>query len=132
MSVAVHGRRGRLGAGGESFGVTVATPKRGELLAYRPRTELKSDETVVVLEVVPNEPKKPVRSEEPTVLLHCCGRDFLVRVSMAQIFLRRSRDIVARGGAELVPLLHDGGVDLLLITPSTPLTVRPNESTPGG
>jgi hypothetical protein len=42
---------------------------------------------------------------------------------MATIFLRRSGEVIATDGSELVPLLHEGGVDLLAVTKSMPITV---------
>jgi hypothetical protein len=38
---------------------------------------------------------------------------------MADIFSAHASDIVARGLTELVPLLHEGGVDMLLVSPTT-------------
>ena len=51
------------------------------------------------------------------------GRTFRTSETMCDIFLAHVSDIVARGLTELVPLLHEGGVDMLLISPTTPLTV---------
>jgi hypothetical protein len=34
---------------------------------------------------------------------------------MSDIFLAHASDIIARGELELVPLLHEGGVEMLLI-----------------
>jgi hypothetical protein len=61
----------------------------------------------------------PPHPVEPSVVIHCAGQDFLVKKSLAEIFLRHARNILASGGSELTPLLHAGGVELILITPST-------------
>jgi hypothetical protein len=42
---------------------------------------------------------------------------------MAAIFESRANDAIARGETELVPLLHRGGVDLLLVSPQTRFAV---------
>ena len=59
------------------------------------------------------------RPIEPSVVIHCAGQNFLARQSMAEIFLRHAKNILASGSSELTPLLHADGVDLLLVTPST-------------
>ena len=51
------------------------------------------------------------------VVIHHSGQDFTASVEMAEIFYRRSREVLAGGRAELVPLLHRGGVELLLVCP---------------
>ena len=58
-------------------------------------------------------------SIERSVVVHCAGQDFLVKKGMAEIFLRHARNILSSGTSELTPLLHAGGLDLVLITPST-------------
>jgi hypothetical protein len=42
---------------------------------------------------------------------------------MARIFLRRSSDVVADGGSELVPLLHQGGLEMIFVSDHTDITV---------
>jgi hypothetical protein len=42
---------------------------------------------------------------------------------MADIFLRRSSDVIADGGAELVPLLHQDGLEMIFVTEHTEITV---------
>jgi len=42
---------------------------------------------------------------------------------MCDIFLAHVSDIVSRGLTELVPLLHEHGVDMLLVSASTRITV---------
>ncbi|HEY8914651.1 hypothetical protein [Lacisediminihabitans sp.] len=64
----------------------------------------------------------PARAEG-LVVIRCVGREFLTRISMATIFLRRSGEVIASDGSELVPLLHEGGIELLAVTKSMPITV---------
>jgi hypothetical protein len=42
---------------------------------------------------------------------------------MAKIFLRRSEEVVAEDRSELVPLLHEGGIEMLAVTGSMPISV---------
>ncbi len=56
-------------------------------------------------------------------LITLSGRTFRATETMADIFLAHASDIAARGLMELVPLLHEGGVDMLLISPSVTITV---------
>jgi hypothetical protein len=51
------------------------------------------------------------------------GRAFRTSETMCDIFLAHVSDIVSRGLTELVPLLHEGGVDMLLVSATTPITV---------
>jgi hypothetical protein len=60
---------------------------------------------------------------EEVVVIRCVGRDFFTRVSMARIFLRRSEEVIAEGGSELVPLLHEGGIEMLAVTRSMPISI---------
>jgi hypothetical protein len=55
--------------------------------------------------------------------VHHGGRAFVATATMAGIFEAKALDVIARGETELVPLLHRGGVDLLLITPTTKFAV---------
>ena len=57
--------------------------------------------------------------------VHYGGRGYIASKAMADIFASRANTVIADGGTELVPLLHQGGVDLLLISPSTGFTVVP-------
>ncbi|NQX33897.1 hypothetical protein [Herbiconiux sp. VKM Ac-2851] len=57
-------------------------------------------------------------------VVHHGGRTFFATETMAEIFEAAAADIVARGDTELVPLLHRGGVDLLLVGPRVPIAVR--------
>ena len=56
-------------------------------------------------------------------LISLSGRTFRASEVMADIFLAHASDIAARGLMELVPLLHEGGVDMLLISPTTVISV---------
>lgn len=71
-------------------------------------------------------PTAPTLEQESSVTIHCAGIDFVARHSMAVIFLRRALELVAAGDSGTVPLLHSGGVDLLLITPTTAVACRFN------
>jgi hypothetical protein len=42
---------------------------------------------------------------------------------MGDIFLAHVSDIVARGEMELVPLVHEGGVEQLLIGPNSRISI---------
>ena len=57
--------------------------------------------------------------------VHYGGRSYIASKAMAEIFESKANAVVAQGDTELVPLLHQGGVDLLLISPSTGFTVVP-------
>jgi hypothetical protein len=57
--------------------------------------------------------------------VHYGGRSYIASRDMAQIFESKANAVIADGDTELVPLLHQGGVDLLLISPSTGFTVVP-------
>ena len=61
--------------------------------------------------------------EKYSRLVAVSGRSFRTSETMCDIFLAHTGDIVARGLTELVPLLHEGGVDMLLVSPTTPITV---------
>lgn len=54
-----------------------------------------------------------------THTVHHSGCSFRVTEEMAGIFFRRATAVLAEAGAELVPLSHAGGVDLLLIASET-------------
>jgi hypothetical protein len=65
----------------------------------------------------------PCPAEERLVTIHCVGREFVTRLTMADIFLRRSSDVIADGGSELVPLLHQGGLELIFVSEVTEIKV---------
>jgi AcrR family transcriptional regulator len=58
-----------------------------------------------------------------SILVSHGGREFLVTEPMASIFVGHARDAVVRGESQLVTLAHATGVELLLVTPCTPLSV---------
>lgn len=60
-------------------------------------------------------------------VIHHSGRTFFATEAMGDIFAAAASDVVARGDTELVPLLHRGGVDLLLVGPTVPYAVSPIE-----
>jgi hypothetical protein len=66
-------------------------------------------------------PRQHERRWEATV--HHGGRAFIATAAMAAIFKAHAEDAIARGETELVPLLHRGGVELLLISPDTNFAV---------
>ncbi|GAA3740846.1 hypothetical protein GCM10022239_15740 [Leifsonia bigeumensis] len=51
------------------------------------------------------------------------GRIFYCTPEMARIFLKHARDVIESGEEQLVPLLHSGGIDLLLVSRATPYTL---------
>lgn len=58
-----------------------------------------------------------------THTVHHGGRAFIASTAMAAIFESHAAAAIARGETELVPLLHRGGVDLLLVSPQTRFAV---------
>jgi hypothetical protein len=60
---------------------------------------------------------------EEVVVIHFAGREFLTRISMAEIFLNRFEAVSAEAGSELVPLLHEGGIEMLAVTRFMPTSV---------
>jgi hypothetical protein len=64
------------------------------------------------------------------VCIHYGGHDFTATPEMAGIFLRSAQRLVDDGDAQLVPLLHRGGIELLYVDANVPFSVRetPDES----
>ena len=62
---------------------------------------------------------------ERLVHIHWGGREFCTDHSMSEIFIKRVRETADAGSSELVPLLHEDGLDLLLVTPTTVVTTHP-------
>jgi|GEM_PF-6617448 len=58
-----------------------------------------------------------------SVVVFYGGREFVATHSMADAFFGRAQRVVEAGATELVPLLHSGGVDLLLISREIPFGV---------
>jgi hypothetical protein len=61
--------------------------------------------------------------ELATVVISYGGREFTARPSMADVFLRNCRKVLDSGHSELVPLLHEDGVELLLVSPGVAIRV---------
>lgn len=51
------------------------------------------------------------------------GRIFNCTPEMARIFLKHAREVIESGDEQLVPLLHSGGIELLLVSRATPYTL---------
>ncbi len=51
------------------------------------------------------------------------GRRFSCSPEMARIFLKHAREVIESGDQELVPLLHSGGIELLLVSRTTPYSL---------
>ncbi len=58
------------------------------------------------------------------VCIRYCGRDFVASPEMAGIFLRRTQELLDNEDAQLVPLLHRDGIEMLYVARDTPLTVH--------
>jgi len=74
-------------------------------------------------------PVNPAGSPFSVVITHC-GREFRVTVPMARIFLDHARTVIDQDESRLVVLAHVGGVELLLVTPSTPLSAVDGQTQP--
>jgi hypothetical protein len=61
--------------------------------------------------------------EKYSRLISVSGRTFRTSETMGDIFLAHVSDITERLVTELVPLLHEGGVDMLLIGPTSQIIV---------
>jgi hypothetical protein len=61
---------------------------------------------------------------EAAICVHHSGRCFRTTFDQASAFVRRVHSLIDQGGAELVPLLHGAGVDLLFVSATTPLQVH--------
>jgi hypothetical protein len=68
--------------------------------------------------------------EKHSRIISVSGRTYRATPTMCDIFLAHASDIRARGEMQLVPLLHDGGVEMLLIGESTTITVASLEAVP--
>ena len=73
---------------------------------------------------LPQSEPTEIRSRVFDRIVNHSGRQFYATRDMAIIFSARAEDVIARNDTELVPLLHRGGVDLLLISPKTVFTVE--------
>lgn len=96
----------------------IARRNMAEVLPYRNRRDAEKR----VGTAAPSAPA-PKRGPERCFVIHFAGQDFVTRESMAEIFLRKSGRVVVDGNSQLVPLLHENGLDLLFVTPSTAVTI---------
>lgn len=87
--------------------------KRGELLHYRPRTSNTS---------VTDTANAPVQ-EMPTTSIRYGGQVFVATSAMSEVFLSHAQRVLAENDAQLVTLLHEGGIELLLIARNIPFEV---------
>ncbi|MCU1512949.1 MAG: hypothetical protein JWO10_39 [Microbacteriaceae bacterium] len=67
--------------------------------------------------------RRPAQIPRWSRTVHHGGRHYVATTEMAAIFEAHATAAIASGSTELVPLLHRGGVDLLLITPTTSIAV---------
>ena len=96
--------------------------KRGEVLAFRPRKVFSAGP------LAPPPSLRPAPVSQPGAIITCGGREFVATAAMADCFLAWVHRVIDAGETALVPLLHAGGIDLLLISATTPLGIRPQES----
>lgn len=68
--------------------------------------------------------------EKHSRIITVSGRTYRATPTMCDIFLAHASDIRARGEMELVPLLHDGGVEMILIGEMTKVVVTSIEAVP--
>src|ERR1700712_1141663 len=80
-------------------------------------------EVGMALHLADDRPATPERDSKWAATVHHSGRAFVATATMASIFAARANDVIGRGDTELVPLLHRGGVDLLLISPTSNFAV---------
>jgi hypothetical protein len=86
-------------------------PTRGrEIVALHPRRDPMAPGSEIPT------PRTETLKELATVVICYGGREFVARPSMAEVFLRNARKVLDSGHSELVPLLHEGGVELLLVS----------------
>jgi len=69
--------------------------------------------------------------EKHSRIITVSGRTYRATPTMCDIFLAHASDIQARGEMELVPLLHDGGVEMILVGELTRITVSSIEAVAG-
>lgn len=77
-----------------------------EAPAVAPKTTRAPESTAVVWEVI-----------------QYGGRTFNCKPEMARIFLKHAREVIESGDEQLVPLLHSGGIELLLVSRATPYSL---------
>jgi hypothetical protein len=72
----------------------------------------------------------PRRLANELVCVHYGGRRFIASYEMAGIFLRRAQRLIDANEAELVPLLHEDGLEMLHVAPSMPFSVHDIDAEP--
>lgn len=70
------------------------------------------------------------RQPSELVCVHYGGRQFIATYEMAGIFLRRAQRLIDAGGAELVPLVHESGLELLYVSSAVPFSVHNADAEP--
>ncbi len=83
----------------------------GDLLMFHPKDRTHSAKPA----------REPIVTEINAAVIMHGGREFHTTRARAESFLIWARAVVESGQAALVPLLHNDGVDLLLITDKTPV-----------
>lgn len=64
------------------------------------------------------------RKPSELVCVHYGGRQFVATYEMAGIFLRRAQRLIDAEDAELVPLVYEGGLELLYVSSAMPFSVH--------
>lgn len=64
------------------------------------------------------------RQPSELVCVHYGGRQFVATYEMAGIFLRRAQRLIDAEDAELVPLVYEGGLELLYVSSAMPFSVH--------
>ena len=66
----------------------------------------------------------PVDRKAIAFCVHHSGHHFRITFDQASVFMRRVDRIIDAGAGELVPLLHEDGIELLHISAQAPLQVH--------
>jgi hypothetical protein len=56
--------------------------------------------------------------------IHYGGRQFRTSAELAGVFIRHAEHLLGKENGELVPLLHEGGIELVYISAQTPLSLH--------
>lgn len=94
--------------------------KRGEVLTFRPPAAPPTQP------LVPRPWVRLTTGNQLATIITYGGQEFAATAAMAECFLARVRRVVDARESELVPLLHSTGIDLFLISATTPLGIRPH------
>ena len=70
------------------------------------------------------------RKATESVCVHYGGRHFITTYEMAGIFLRRAQRLIDAEDAELVPLVFEGGLELLYVSSAMPFSVHDLDTEP--